>query len=405
MSSITVVAPSASVLNSDPSVTIHAIAAQTPLSPFSQQSVSFIQHLAKQLLQPTVKAYPELVALGFWLRTLTRSRSDMRSHAEKNERDTRIIQKALGTVVHFTPANVDTMFIYSWICGLLMGNNNIVRVATQNTPMQQVLFKLVNDALQQPDFIDIAQRNIFVRYDKSNHWSATLSQLADARILWGGDVSVLAIRALPSKPRSRDISFADRYSAALIHADAVASHEQLAEVADALWRDTQPYSQQACSSPKVIFWVGSSTKMNAFFERVNTLAAKSAEPSITRKNEQLVLEQWCLATRNARLQMSKVISVISLAEFDSGVLAMHNGQLTYVVVQVESLDALVKYCDGKLQTIGYAGIEQSTLVQFISQPSIQGIDRVVPLGRALDFDVMWDGFDLMGSVSRHVSLS
>ncbi len=57
------------------------------------------------------KTYPELVALGFWLR---------KSNLKKMQNLSPIgVIKPLGWVVHFTPSNVDTMFIYSWICSLL----------------------------------------------------------------------------------------------------------------------------------------------------------------------------------------------------------------------------------------------------------------------------------------------
>ena len=31
---------------------------------------------------------------------------------------------------------------------------------------------------------------------------------------------------------------------------------------------------------------------------------------------------------------------------------------------------------------------------FIIENSLQGIDRVVPIGKALDMDVFWDGIDV-----------
>ena len=34
---------------------------------------------------------------------------------------------------------------------------------------------------------------------------------------------------------------------------------------------------------------------------------------------------------------------------------------------------------------------------------LRGIDRVVPVGRALDMDIVWDGYDLIGSLSRLIT--
>jgi hypothetical protein len=42
------------------------------------------------------------------------------------------------------------------------------------------------------------------------------------------------------------------------------------------------------------------------------------------------------------------------------------------------------------------------LLKLIENPSIQGIDRVVPVGQALDFSPTWDGYDLLAQLSRSV---
>jgi hypothetical protein len=42
------------------------------------------------------------------------------------------------------------------------------------------------------------------------------------------------------------------------------------------------------------------------------------------------------------------------------------------------------------------------LLKLIENPSIQGIDRVVRVGQALDFSPTWDGYDLLSELSRLV---
>ena len=34
----------------------------------------------------------------------------------------------------------------------------------------------------------------------------------------------------------------------------------------------------------------------------------------------------------------------------------------------------------------------------------EGIDRIVPVGRTLDMDVIWDGFDLPNTLSRIIEV-
>jgi hypothetical protein len=49
-----------------------------------------------------------------------------------------------------------------------------------------------------------------------------------------------------------------------------------------------------------------------------------------------------------------------------------------------------------MQTVSYFGIETAVFSAWLSK-GINGIDRVVPIGAALDFNIIWDGIDLTES--------
>jgi hypothetical protein len=42
--------------------------------------------------------------------------------------------------------------------------------------------------------------------------------------------------------------------------------------------------------------------------------------------------------------------------------------------------------------------------EFIVRNGLRGIDRVVPVGQALDMDIVWDGYDIIGSLSRLITI-
>jgi hypothetical protein len=139
----------------------------SPLPVFDPTILSFIQGLSACLLKdPQAKQLPELVALGFWLRSAN-IQSMMAKDLGGISKDLGGISKALGTVMHFTPANVDTMFVYSWMCSLLMGNNNIVRVASAESQAKGVLLELLDRVMSQAEYIEIAKRNAFISYAKA----------------------------------------------------------------------------------------------------------------------------------------------------------------------------------------------------------------------------------------------
>ncbi|WP_340678127.1 acyl-CoA reductase [Paraglaciecola sp.] len=370
-------------------------AAASPLVSFSPLVLAFIDALSKKLLSDKVaKVHPELVALGFWLRS-----AHIKQLASQQPQG---IHKALGLVLHFTPANVDSMFIYSWVCSLLMGNSNIVRVASAESAAKTVLISTLNTLFAQAEFSEMAQRNLFVSYDKGSNWSAELSLLADARIIWGGDVSVNTIRALAIHPRCRDISFADRYSASIINGDVLVEQSQVEQLAQLLWRDTQPHAQQACSSPRIIYWLGNTEQQQALFSQLNTLAGQQG-PESQKLNNHVVVSQMIQSTGLAlQALVQQHICALPVSDIKAEFLDWHLGGGLYLVKTLNQLDELADFIDAKLQTLSYWQLDKSALLKLVEQPSIKGIDRIVPVGSALDFNPQWDGYELLSQLSRLV---
>ncbi|MCW8090340.1 acyl-CoA reductase [Alteromonas sp. ASW11-130] len=359
------------------------------------QALAFTSVLSRHLLNDKFKMQSEIVALGFWLR---------KSNLAKQFTSASVgTTKPIGLVVHYTPANVDTMFVYSWICSLVMGNCNVIRLNSTLSALQNFLLEAIFDVLSKPEFDELALSNIFVQYDRNNEVVAnSLSQLADGRVLWGGDESVLSIRRLPIKPRCRDISFADRYSASLIDGDEL-SKEDIQKIAEGFYRDLHPFEQQACSSPKIVFWLGEKEHFDSFFIEVDSLFKE--KPAITLKNEQLITQQsLALTNRVESCDVYNTLSVVTVnAQFPLDI-NIHTGNFTLWVVPISQLTDLERYVDEKLQTLTYAGIAQEKLIKFLMKPSIKGIDRVVPIGNALAFSQIWDGYGLTNQLTRRIEV-
>lgn len=370
-----------------------------PLSPLNDDNLAFLEALSNDLMKsPSAKIHPELVALGFWLR----KRNIQNMFESKLRQTSKVMHKPLGTVVHFTPANVDTMFVYSWVCSLLCGNNNIVRVATAQSDIKEVLLNTLDRLFQIPQFSAVAKRNWFISYDKSSGLSGQLSTFADARVIWGGDESVNSIRSLPCKPRCRDISFADRFSATILDLRQVDESQRLEDLAQRLWRDTVPYAQQACSSPRIVYFLGNTPVLLSVLEDLNELAYET-EISITQKNNQLVTMQLAQSTdADCQILMQDRVCAISVSGITETMLGWHNGENVFYVRLLDEPEAMFTDSLDKLQTLSYWGLSEHDKLKVLSHPSISGIDRVVPVGQALDFTPIWDGFDLASQLTRSV---
>lgn len=369
-----------------------------PLKPYSDDVVSFLELLSTTLLKhERGKDYPELVALGFWLR-----RSNIDAMLNALPKQSEVVRQPLGVVLHFTPANVDTMFIYSWICSLMMGNNNIVRVSRSESVVKELLLSLIDELFSSENFVSIAQRNVFVQYDHNDQITRELSLKCNGRVIWGGDRTIEQIRGIASHPKCRDISFADRYSAAIVNGTELQSPESLTELSAKVWKDSFPYSQMACSSPKILFWLGEQNAINTLFEQLNELAGKNVA-SVASKNDHLVCSQLlCSVSENNHILFDKAVTAIEIENLNQRLLEWHCGNLYFYVIFLNELQEIQHYLDEKCQTLSYFGVTKEKMVKLIEDQSITGVDRVVPIGQSLDFSAQWDGYDLLEQLSKKI---
>jgi hypothetical protein len=72
--------------------------------------------------------------------------------------------------------------------------------------------------------------------------------------------------------------------------------------------------------------------------------------------------------------------------------------------KLQNLSEIQRFNHKKLQTITYFGLSNNELKQLTEFSFGEGIDRVVPLGKALEFDYLWDGYNLFEELSRKVAL-
>lgn len=73
-------------------------------------------------------------------------------------------------------------------------------------------------------------------------------------------------------------------------------------------------------------------------------------------------------------------------------------------MHVSCLKTLIKLTNTKFQTLCVYGIDRQQVIDYLIENECTGIDRVVNIGRALDIDVNWDGFDLIRTLSREITL-
>ena len=72
---------------------------------------------------------------------------------------------------------------------------------------------------------------------------------------------------------------------------------------------------------------------------------------------------------------------------------------------MKSRDELFAVVTEKFQTITQFGIDAAELRRQVVANGLRGIDRIVPIGQAMNIGVVWDGCDLVRSLSRIISVA
>ena len=68
-----------------------------------------------------------------------------------------------------------------------------------------------------------------------------------------------------------------------------------------------------------------------------------------------------------------------------------------------TLDALRDFVTPRVQTLSYLGLSPEALSRFVLENGLTGVDRIVPVGHTMDFSLIWDGYDLIQTLSRKIS--
>ena len=74
---------------------------------------------------------------------------------------------------------------------------------------------------------------------------------------------------------------------------------------------------------------------------------------------------------------------------------------TFVECVINDINELTPICNNeKVQTISYVGDSK----MFDAILNLKGIDRIIPIGKTMDFDMVWDGYNLFEMFTRRISI-
>jgi len=72
--------------------------------------------------------------------------------------------------------------------------------------------------------------------------------------------------------------------------------------------------------------------------------------------------------------------------------------------ELSHLDRLAPCLTAQDQTLSYFGFGPADLTQFALNLPARAVDRIVPIGAALEFNTVWDGYNLLQVFTREIDL-
>ena len=369
-----------------------------PLRPFDDAVISFFNDLSAVLR--TNREYSDVATFGFWCRKAALLK-------EKEKYDDIDERFGKGIVFHSTPSNVPVNFAFSFATGLLAGNANIVRLPGK--PFEQV--NIISNAVKQ--LLETKHQNmapyiVFVKFPPVKEITDTFSAICNVRVIWGGDMTVAELRQSKIPARTTEITFADRHSIAVIDADAYLEAERKDTIIQNFYNDTYFSDQNACTAPRIIFWQGEK-KAEAkadFWNRVHDKTVKEYTLAPVQAVGKLNAMYSVASQKKVHVEKGDdmFITRLDVDKIDKDLMNYKYNSGFFFEKDIDNLNEIADVCDVRCQTLTYFGVKKEDFKLFLEEARPIGIDRIVPMGKSMDFALVWDGYDLIRQMSRKVTI-
>lgn len=371
------------------------------LNTFDDKVIDFFDRVSAKLMKDSeARKFSDVITFAFWIR-----KANLIKYKEKYRCDNKL---GRGTAFHITPSNVAVNYAYSFAVGLLAGNANIVRLPSKEYAQISIINNAIKSVLAEEDMKSIEPYVCFIRYSRNKEVTDKLSSLCDIRVIWGGDNTISEIRKSPIGARCTEIAFADRYSLCVIDGDFYNKLEDVEKdkTVKGFYNDTYLSDQNACTSPRVVIWNNCDTAIEDFWRRLHSIVSKEyGYEAIMGVNKLSTMLKAAVALEDDGLVIIKgednKLVRIQLQKLNSETMKFRESCGFFYEYIADDICELYGLCDNvHCQTVSYIGAKNMLKPLLDMHP--HGIDRVVPCGHTMDFDIIWDGFNLIDEMSRQV---
>ncbi|MGN1340410.1 MAG: acyl-CoA reductase [Oscillospiraceae bacterium] len=367
-----------------------------PLRPFDDDVLSFFNALSRKLMTART-GYSDVSTFGFWCR---------KAHleGEKAKYDEISVRLGRGVVFHSTPSNVAVNFAFSFAAGLLAGNANLVRLPAKSFPQVDIICDAINQLLD-GDFALLKPYICMFRFAPDRELYDIFSALCDTRVIWGGDNTIAEIRGSALPPRANEITFADRFSVLMINSEGYMAAQDKPHIAQDFYNDTYFSDQNACTSPRIILWYGDKTEQakQEFWDNAEKAAEKYEMQPVQAVGKLSAFYKAAVSEDITRIPTaSNLVTRVKVNSITDTLMNHKYNSGFFYEYDVTSMEEIRPLFTKPCQTMSYIGFDRNELRKMVMDIRPAGIDRIVPVGKTMDFSLIWDGNDLIRYMSRVV---
>ena len=372
-------------------------------TPFNNLVIDFLVDFSNELRKfKKINSFPDLIYLIFWCN----KNKNLSNYFNDN-----CLRLGRGLIFHICPSNVPTNFIYSFFFGLLSGNSNIVKVPSKDFKGKKIILSVVKSLFNRKKYINLKKANCFIQYNDKDEITKKISSICDARVIWGSNKTVNDIRKMWIPERAIDLTFPDRYSLSVINLDRLKKEksDQVKLLAKRFYYDGYMMNQLACNSPHFVFWTGKINKklQDYFWSQLSKIVEKKfifddvhVVDKYTNLMENIINQK---DFKNIKMFKNNLY-VIDPGSKTNQIENIRGINGTFFQKNINQIKDLKNFITKKCQTVSYFGFTKDQLKYFLLNNNLLGIDRVVPIGKALEIDIVWDGYETTKSLSRIISL-
>ena len=370
---------------------------------FSNIAIDFLSEVSDIILKKKPRLETDIISFGFWCR----KKNILNFKKIYGDKVNYLYGRGFG--FHIAPSNVPTAFAFSFAFGILSGNSNIIRISSNKNEISDKLIKIFKTILKKKKYKQLSLKNKIVNYDKNEGITEKLSSIADFRVLWGGDKTVNYIKKIPSHPDCIDLVFPNRYSISLINCEKI-NNTNINSLIKNFYNDTLLLDQNACSSPKIIFWMNDNKKKkDLFWKKYLNFVKKKYNFDYNKSFLKITDTQNILLHLNKEVEefknLENQIHLIKLKKMTKKIENFENKFGLFLEFTVKNLNFLSFFSSKKLQTLSYFGFKKDYFLSNINKNNnFRTMRRIVPIGRTLEINLEWDGYNIIEFLSKKISI-